>query len=87
MLQVPQDAQNQKRTLISNVKDTHVTASGMNMIESREDDISYLQTDEINGSHNQSNLRTAKELAEYSKNSEAAKGAQMVFNATPDLSN
>lgn len=56
------------------------------MIESREDNISYLQTDEINGS--QSNLmKTAKELAECSKTSEVGKGGQMVFNATPDLSN
>ena len=54
------------------------------MIESREDDISYFQTDEINGSQSNRKKTASKELAEYSKMSEAEKG--LLFNVTPDLS-
>ena len=57
----------------------------MNVVESRDEDISYFQTDEINGS--QSHRKTVKELAEYSKTSEAGRGGQLLFNASPDLPN
>jgi hypothetical protein len=72
------------------VQDSRVTASGLNVVESRDEDISYFQTDEINGS--QSNRKTVKELAEYSKTSEAGRGAQLLLNqsnsnASPDLPN
>ena len=57
----------------------------MNVVESIDEDISYFQTDEINGS--QSHRKTVKEMAEYSKTSEAGRGGQLLFNASPDLPN
>lgn len=53
------------------------------MAESKVDELSYLQTDEINGS--QSNLKTAKEMVEDSRISEAEEGGHLIFTATPDM--
>jgi hypothetical protein len=53
------------------------------LVESREDELSYFQTDEINGS--QSNRKRAIELVEYSRISEADEGGHMIFNATTDM--
>lgn len=57
------------------------------MAESREDELSFLQTDEINGSQSnqRSREKTAKELVEYSKISGAEEGGHLIFNATPDM--
>ena len=53
------------------------------MAESKVDELSYFQTDEINGS--QSNRKTAKEMVEDSKMSEAEEGGHLIFNGTPDM--